>query len=64
VRGLAPLAPALTKLSDALTSAIDTVLKSPELGKWIDNLSGGIQRFGNYLASPEFSKDVEDFMEG
>lgn len=62
VRGLAPLAPALTKLSDALTSAIDTVLKSPELGKWIDNLSGGIQRFGNYLASPEFSKDVEDFM--
>lgn len=62
VRGLAPLAPALTKLSDALTSAIDTVLKSPELGKWIDNLSSGIQRFGNYLASPEFSKDVEDFM--
>jgi hypothetical protein len=43
--------------------AIDTVLKSPELGKWIDNLSGGIQRFGNYLASPEFSKDVEDFMD-
>ncbi|MHB9319311.1 hypothetical protein ACP3TG_09355 [Phytobacter diazotrophicus] len=63
VRGLAPLAPALTKLSDALTSAIDTVLKSPELGKWIDNLSGGIQRFGNYLASPEFSTDVDSFMD-
>ena len=63
IRGLAPLAPALTKLSDALTSAIDTVLKSPELGKWIDNLSGGIQRFGNYLASPEFSKDVDSFMD-
>lgn len=63
IRGLAPLTPALTKLSDSLSVAIDTVLKSPELGKWIDNLSGGIQRFGNYLASPEFSKDVEDFME-
>lgn len=63
VRGLAPLAPALTKLSDALTSAIDTVLKSPELGKWIDGLSAGIQRFGNYLASPEFSTDVDSFMD-
>lgn len=64
VRGLAPLTPALTKLSDSLSVAIDTVLKSPELGKWIDGLSSGIQRFGNYLASPEFSSDVEGFMEG
>ncbi|QXB23790.1 hypothetical protein [Lelliottia amnigena] len=64
VRGLGPLTPALTKLSDSLTVAIDTVLKSPELGKWIDSLSGGIQRFGNYLASPEFTKDVDSFMEG
>ena len=63
IRGLAPLTPALTKLSDSLSVAIDTVLKSPELGKWIDNLSGGIQRFGNYLASPEFSKDVDSFMD-
>lgn len=60
--GLGPLAPQLSKLSDSISVAIDTILKSPELGKWIDNLSGGIQRFGNYLASPEFSKDVEDFM--
>ncbi|MBL0907805.1 hypothetical protein G5645_07325 [Pectobacterium carotovorum] len=64
VRGLGPLTPALTKLSDAVSSAIDTVLKSPELGKWIDGLAGGIQRFGNYLASPEFTQDVESFMSG
>lgn len=64
IRGLAPLTPALTKLSDSLSVAIDTVLKSPELGKWIDGLSAGIQRFGNYLASPEFTKDAEDFMSG
>ncbi|ASN57536.1 hypothetical protein NP142_14230 [Salmonella enterica] len=62
VRGLGPLTPALTKLSDALSSAIDTVLQSPELGKWIDGLSAGIQKFGNYLASPEFSTDVDNFM--
>lgn len=64
IRGLGPLTPALTKLSEALSGAIDTVLKSPELGKWIDGLSQGIERFGNYLASPEFTKDVDDFMTG
>ncbi|ECJ2353343.1 hypothetical protein FNI87_15425 [Salmonella enterica subsp. salamae] len=64
IRGLAPLAPELGKLSDAFFGAIETVLKSPELGKWIDGLSDGIRRFGNYLASPEFQKDVEAFISG
>ncbi|ELM7725921.1 lytic transglycosylase domain-containing protein [Escherichia coli] len=64
VRGLGPLTPQLSKLSDALAGAIDTVLQSPELGKWIDGLAGGIERFGNYLASPDFTKDVESFMAG
>lgn len=64
IRGLAPLAPQLGKLSDAFSGAIETVLKSPELGKWIDGLSDGIRRFGNYLASPEFQKDVETFISG
>ena len=62
VRGVGPLTPQLSKLSDALAGAIDTVLQSPELGKWIDGLAGGIERFGNYLASPEFTKDVDSFM--
>ncbi|EAA9738234.1 hypothetical protein D7F60_06435 [Salmonella enterica] len=64
IRGLAPLAPELGKLSDAFSGAIETVLKSPELGKWIDGLSDGIRGFGNYLASPEFQKDVEAFISG
>ncbi len=64
VRGLGPLTPQLSKLSDALSGAINTVLKSPELGKWIDALAGGIERFGNYLASPTFKSDVESFMSG
>ncbi|MEP8859089.1 hypothetical protein ABKV83_11540 [Enterobacter asburiae] len=64
VRGLGPLTPQLSKLSDALSGAIDTVLQSPELGKWIDGLAGGIERFGKYLASPEFTKDVDSFMAG
>lgn len=64
VRGLGPLTPQLSKLSDALSGAINTVLKSPELGKWIDALAGGIERFGNYLASPAFTNGVESFMSG
>ncbi|MDJ4412910.1 hypothetical protein LEG32_04375 [Salmonella enterica] len=64
IRGLAPLTPELGKLSDAFSGAIEAVLKSPELGKWIDGLSDGIRRFGNYLASPEFQKDVEAFISG
>lgn len=64
VRGLGPLTPQLSKLSDALSGAIDTVLKSPELGKWIDGLAGGIEKFGNYLASPDFTNDVASFMDG
>ncbi|HHT0502689.1 TPA: hypothetical protein ACTW6W_003686 [Raoultella ornithinolytica] len=62
VRGLGPLTPQLSKLSDALSGAIDTVLKSPELGKWIDGLASGIEKFGNYLASPDFTNDVNQFM--
>ncbi len=64
VRGLGPLTPQLSKLSDALSGAIDSVLKSPELGKWIDGLARGIERFGNYLSSPEFTSDVLSFMDG
>ncbi|WP_416859227.1 lytic transglycosylase domain-containing protein [Escherichia coli] len=64
VRGLGPLTPQLSKLSDALSGAIDTVLKSPELGKWIDGLARGIERFGDYLSSPEFTSDVLSFMDG
>ncbi|ELK0740046.1 hypothetical protein FML24_04155 [Klebsiella oxytoca] len=62
VIGLGPLTPQLSKLSDALSGAIDTALKSPELGKWIDGLAGGIEKFGNYLASPDFTNDVNQFM--
>lgn len=62
VRGLGPLTPQLSKLSDALSGAIDTVLRSPDLGKWIDGLAGGIEKFSNYLVSPDFTNDVNQFM--
>ncbi|CCV61756.1 hypothetical protein [Yersinia enterocolitica] len=62
IRGLAPLAPQLTRLSDSVSGMIDSFLKSPELGKWIDGLSQGIQKFGEYLASLSFRTDIDSFM--
>ncbi|MDA5494787.1 hypothetical protein PGS50_16185 [Yersinia intermedia] len=62
IHGLAPLAPQLTRLSDSVSGMIDSFLKSPELGKWIDGLSQGIQKFGEYLASPSFRTDIDSFM--
>ncbi|WP_145482031.1 hypothetical protein [Yersinia rohdei] len=62
IRGLAPLAPQLTRLSDSVSGMIDSFLKSPELGKWIDGLSQGIQQFGEYLSSPSFRTDIDSFM--
>ncbi|WP_338659062.1 hypothetical protein [Yersinia intermedia] len=62
IRGLAPLTPQLTRLSDSVSGMIDSFLKSPELGKWIDGLSQGIQKFGEYLASPSFRTDIDSFM--
>ncbi|HDL7945473.1 hypothetical protein [Yersinia enterocolitica] len=62
IRGLAPLAPQLTRLSDSVSGMIDSFLKSPELGKWIDGLSQGVQKFGEYLASPSFRTDIDSFM--
>lgn len=64
IRGLAPLAPELGRLSDAFSEAVETVLKSPELGRWIDGLADGIRKFGNYLVSPDFKNDVVSFMTG
>lgn len=64
ILGLSPLTPQLTKLSDAFSGAIETVLKSPELGNWIEDLSNGISKFSKYLVSPDFKEDVKDFMTG
>lgn len=64
IRGLAPLAPELGRLSDAFSEAVETVLKSPELGRWIDGLADGIRKFGNYLVSPDFKNYVVSFMTG
>lgn len=59
--GLAPLAEPLTKLSEAFAKAVADILKSPQLGEWIQSLGDGVKRFADYLMSDDFKKDLNSF---
>lgn len=61
---LSPLAPALGHLSSAFNKVIGTLLSRPELQKWIDDAAAGLNRFAEYVGTPQFQKDVEDFVHG
>lgn len=62
VKGLGPLTPSLEKLSDAFSVALDELLKSPEIGRWIDGLSEGVKNFATYISSGDLRKDFDNFM--
>jgi hypothetical protein len=64
VRGLAPLAPGLTRLSDAAEKTIHSFMASPALGDWIKKVDVGLEKFAGYVGTPEFQKSVESFVEG
>jgi hypothetical protein len=60
--GLSPLAPALQHLGEAISKTLSAFLSKPELKQWIDQLADGIERFGKYIASDDFQKDVQSFI--
>lgn len=62
IAGLGPLTPVLEKLSDAFSVALDELLKSPEIGRWIDGLSEGVKNFASYISSGDLRKDFDSFM--
>jgi len=64
VRGLSPLAPGLTRLSDAAEKTIHSFMASPALGDWIKKVDVGLEKFAGYVGTPEFQKNVESFVEG
>jgi hypothetical protein len=61
VKGLARLATPLGDLTNAVTGAIDSFANSPELGKWIEELAGGVKDAAHYLVSEDFRKGLSDF---
>lgn len=62
-RALAGLIPQLTRLSEAFRKAIDVFMRSSLVKGALDSLSDGIKIFAEYLKSPEFLNDMEEFLE-
>lgn len=60
VKGLDPLVPSLTKLSDSIANAVGTLLDGIKPAD-IQALGTGIEDFAKYLSSPGFKENVKDF---
>ena len=54
----------LGQLSKSFTDAVNTFLRSDVFGEWINKATTGLEHFGKYLTSDEFTKDVEGFISG
>lgn len=61
---LTPLAPKLGQLSTGLTHAAGAFLHAPIIADLIDRAATGLESAADYLSSPEFSRDVDTFLEG
>lgn len=67
VKGLAPLAPSLTKLSDAIVHLVQHAFPASGDGpiqKGIDKLSTELDKFAKYIGSDKFLTDVDRFVSG
>lgn len=62
IKALTPLTPALTKLSEAVSDAVKTLLGSDTLGSWIDAVAVKLKEFATYLSSPQFKSDIAAFL--
>lgn len=61
---LTDLAPQIGHLSEAFTKAIGDLLSNPNIGKWIDDLAGGVKWLGDYIGSAGFRTDIDHFVDG
>lgn len=59
IKGLEPLAPALTRFSEAIGSAFEKFMAADKLEPIINKLADGITRFSAYLTSPEAEQDFD-----
>jgi len=62
VKDLTRLTGPLTRVSQALGHAADTLLSSPELKKGLDEFAKGIDQFAHWLVSPGFQKGLDNFV--
>ena len=64
VKGLAPLAPGLTKLSESFEKVVRAFLGSPALERWIGDVDSALEKFAGYIGTEDFAKKVGDFVTG
>lgn len=64
VKGLAPLADPLIKVSVGFEKLVQTFLQSDTLKKWIDEAGKGFETLAQYVGTPEFEKTVRDLVTG
>jgi hypothetical protein len=64
IRGLVPLAPGLSKLSESVEKVVQSFLSSEGLKRWIDEAGVALEQFAGYVGKPEFMDAVRTFAEG
>lgn len=64
VRGLAPLVPGLTKLSESVQKAVETLLSSDKLKGWIESFGAGIEKAAKYVGTEDFQTNIRNFVDG
>lgn len=64
VTGITPLVPGLQRLSAGVADVVKAFLGSPAVKHWIDVLGDGLESFAQYIGTPAFKSDVEEFTAG
>lgn len=64
INGLTKLTPELTKFSEGLSSAVSTLLDNGTFKDAIEWLTKSIMSLADYIASPQFQKDMRAFADG
>ncbi|CAB4132112.1 hypothetical protein UFOVP136_43 [uncultured Caudovirales phage] len=59
IKGLEPLAPALTRFSEAIGSTFEKFMQADKLEPIINKLADEITKFSEYLTSPEAEQDFD-----
>lgn len=58
---LAKISPALSRLSDSITKALEQFLDSDQFSIWLEKLEKGIKEFADYISSPDAINDLNKF---
>lgn len=63
IRGLAPLTPALSKLSESFEKVVHSFLQSPDLSRWIEKADKALEQFASEVGTEKFQDQVKKFAE-